>query len=238
MPGADLTLPEWLGQRPLPVDGRGFGQVLPTPPELVDRRLPTEDLLPPPIDDRFASTVGSVPAEVLARSTWHRGCPVAADRLRYVTVSFWGFDSRPHIGELRVNGEVADDVVTVFERLHQARFAIEEMRITSADELHLAPTGDGNNTGAFVCRAVRGSGSWPQHAYGLAVDINPFHNPYRNGDLVLSELASAYLDRGHLRPGMIVAGDVATTAFGKLGWEWGGSWRSSADYQHFSRDGG
>ena len=30
---------------------------------------------------------------------------------------------------------------------------------------------------------------------GLAVDLNPFQNPYRRGDLVLPELASADLDR-------------------------------------------
>ena len=44
---------------------------------------------------------------------------------------------------------------------------------------------------------------YSQHAYGLAVDLNPFQNPYRRGDVVLPELASAYLDRDWLRPGMI-----------------------------------
>ena len=39
--------------------------------------------------------------------------------------------------------------------------------------------------------------------YGLAVDLNPFQNPYRRGNLVLPELASAYLDRDRVRPGMI-----------------------------------
>ena len=34
-----------------------------------------------------------------------------------------------------------------------------------------------------------------QHAYGLAIDVNSFQNPYVKGDLVLPELASAYLDR-------------------------------------------
>jgi hypothetical protein len=238
VPAPAPTRPPWLGQRPLPLDERGFGQVQSTPPELVDRRLPTDDVLAPPADDRFVATVDPVPDEVLARSTWHPGCPVGVADLRYVTVAFWGFDDRPHTGELLVHTEVADDVVGVFERLHAARFPLEEVRVTRADELDLHPTGDGNNTAAFVCRAVRGAGSWSQHAYGLAVDINPFHNPYQRGELVLPELASAYLDRDDVRPGMIVPGDVVTTAFAELGWEWGGTWHSGPDYMHFSRHGG
>ena len=88
------------------------------------------------------------------------------------------------------------------------------------------PTGDGNNTAAFVCRAARKQTRWSAHAYGLAVDVNPFQNPYRRGDLVLPELAGAYLDRDRRRPGMVRPGDVVTTAFADLGWTWGGTWRS------------
>ena len=65
---------------------------------------------------------------------------------------------------------------------------------------------------------------WSEHAYGRAIDINPFHNPYERGDVVLPELASAYLDRGNVRPGMIVAGDAVTQAFAAIGWGWGGEW--------------
>jgi hypothetical protein len=39
-----------------------------------------------------------------------------------------------------------------------------------------------DNTSAFNCRLVPGTGAWAQHAYGLAVDINPLENPeIRNG---------------------------------------------------------
>ena len=34
-----------------------------------------------------------------------------------------------------------------------------------------------DNTSAFNCRLVPGTSVWAQHAYGLAVDINPFENP-------------------------------------------------------------
>ncbi|AXB44223.1 hypothetical protein A4R43_18250 [Amycolatopsis albispora] len=216
----------------------GFGEVLPTPPELADRHLPTADLLPPPATDDYASTVEAVPGEVLARSTWQPGCPVGADQLRYLTMSFWGFDGRVHTGEMLVNASVAQPVTEAFGALFAAKFPIEEMRVTRADELDAPPTGDGNNTGSFVCRPVRGQSGWSAHASGLAVDVNPFCNPYLKGDLVLPELASAYTDRADQRPGMILPGGVAERAFRAIGWTWGGTWDSPKDLMHFSATGG
>jgi D-alanyl-D-alanine carboxypeptidase len=228
-----------LGARPLPLRPDGFGQVLPTPPALRDRRLPTVDLLPPPAGGRFRSAVGPIDPAVRARmgATWSPGCPVRLADLRYVTVSFRGFDGRAHTGELVVHRRVAGQVVSVFARLYRAAFPIEEMRLVTTADLEAHPTGDGNNTAAFVCRAARNQRRWSAHAYGLAVDVNPFQNPYRRGDLVLPELASAYLDRGRARPGMIRPGDVVTGAFAAIGWTWGGTWRSPTDLMHFSATG-
>ena len=98
-------------------------------------------------------------------------------------------------------------------------------------------SGDGNDTGSFNCRPVRGATTYSQHAYGLAVDVNPFQNPYLKGDLVLPELASAYKDRSWRRPGMILADGPVVRAFARIGWGWGGSWHSLRDLQHFSANG-
>jgi hypothetical protein len=230
--------PAWLGTRPLPLRPDGFAVIEPTPPELRDRRLPPpNEALAPPLTDAFAATISTVPAEVAARSTWGPHCPVALADLRYVTVTFWGFNERAHTGELLVHASAADDLVDVFGALYAARFPIEEMRVVAPAELDAAPTGDGNNTSAFVCRATTAGSSWSQHAYGLAVDVNPFHNPYRKRELVVPELASAYVDRVWRRPGMVVAGDAVTTAFAAIGWGWGGDWRSASDWMHFSANG-
>lgn len=235
---APAATPVWqLGARPLPLRPDGYGEVLPTPPELLERRLPSPDLLPPPASGSYESTVVPVPAEVLARSTWQPGCPVQPEELRYLTLSFWGFDGRAHTGEMLVHADVAAEVVRVFERLFAVRFPIEEMRVVAAPELDLPPTGDGNNTSGFVCRPARGQTRFSAHAYGLAIDINPFLNPYRKGDLVLPELASAYLDRDWERPGMLAEGGVVVQAFDAIGWTWGGRWSSPLDLMHFSATG-
>ncbi len=230
--------PAWLGTRPLPLRPDEHGEVQPTPPELADRRLETVDLLPPPDTDEFVSTSGPVPDEVLARSSWVPECPVAVDDLVYITVSHWGFDEEYHTGEIIVNAAVGDDVVEVFRRLHAAQFPIEQMRVITKEEIDAHPTGDWNDTTSFVCRPAVGSDRWSWHAFGLAIDINPFHNPYLKGDLVLPELASAYLDRDDLRPGMIGPDDIVVEAFRSVGWSWGGDWNSLKDWMHFSEPGG
>ncbi|MEU4670686.1 M15 family metallopeptidase [Amycolatopsis sp. NPDC023774] len=226
-----------MGAHPLPRRPDGFGEILPTPPELVNRALPTRDFLPPPTGDTYTSKIVPVPADVLARSTWQAACPVRSTDLRYVTLSFWGFDGRAHTGELVVNRTGAQAVVTVFAKLFAKRFPLEEMRVTSPQELDAPPTGDGNDTSAFVCRPVRGETNWSAHAYGLAVDVNPFCNPYTKGPLVLPELASAYLDRSHVRPGMVVAGGPVVRDFAAVGWSWGGAWTSPVDRMHFTATG-
>lgn len=226
--------PGWLGTRVLPLRPDGLGEIQPTPAELVDRRFATVDVLPAPSTDAFAVTVDPVPDEVIARSTWSDACPVDRSELRYLTVSFWGFDGVTHTGELLVHVDAADTIVAGFDRLFDHRFPIEEMRITRADELDIPPTGDGNNTTAFVCRPAVGSASWSQHAYGRAVDVNPFHNPYVRGDVVIPELASSYADRPDL-PGVLGPDDVS--GFTDVGWGWGGTWRSSKDHMHLSANG-
>ena len=181
-----------MGARPLPLRPDGFGQVLRTPRELRVRRMATADRLPPPRDGRFHGTVDPVTAQVRRRmgETWSPSCPVPLDELRHLTLSFHGLDGAPHTGELVVNASVARGVVGVFRRLWRAGFPLEEMRLVTTADLDAPPTGDGNNTAAYVCRTTRGSSTLSAHAYGLAIDVNPFLNPYRKGDLVLPELAA------------------------------------------------
>lgn len=229
--------PDWLGTRLLPLRPDEFGVVQPTPPEMQDRQFETLDVLPPPSDELFHWTIDPIPPDVLARSSWVPECPVTLEELSYLTMSHYGFDGRFHTGEMIVNAAVAEEVVEIFRQLHEAKFPIEQMRVITKEEIDAHPTGDWNDTTSFVCRPAVGSTSWSQHAYGTGIDINPFHNPYVKGDLVLPELASAYVDRDEVRVGMIVPGDVATEAFAEIGWGWGGHWSSLKDWMHFSLSG-
>jgi hypothetical protein len=159
--------------------------------------------------------------------------------LRLLTLSYWGFDAREHQGELVVHRDQAANVLKAMQRLFEVKFPIEKMELVDVyggdDDLSTAA----NNTSAFNCREVENSpGVWSQHSYGRAIDINPVQNPYlpRSGPID-PPAGAAYTDRSDVRPGMIVRGDSVVRAFASIGWEWGGNWTSSKDYQHFSENG-
>ncbi len=187
----------------------------------------------------FAYTVSPVTRAQLPHS-WHSGCPVAPSALRRVRLTHWGFDRRVHTGALVVNERATSDIVVVFRRLYKARFPIRRMRPIDAyggsDERSLAA----DNTAAFNCRYVIGPGPrrWSNHAYGLAIDVNPVENPYVEGGRVHPRAGRAYLNRSKVRPGMAVPGGPLVRAFSAVGWQWGGRWAGTPDYQHFSSTGG
>lgn len=225
--------PLWLGTRSLPVDDQGIPISLETPPELQIRRF-TIPHLASSGSTTFMGSMEPLSDQIIDRSTWHPNCPVAPSDLLLLTMSFWGFDNRPHLGEMIVHRDVAQDVLWVFEQLFTARFPIEEMRIITKADMEALPTGDGNVTTGFVCRSTVSFGQWSEHAFGLAVDINPFQNPYLRDSRIIPELATSYTNRDWQRPGMIQPGDRVVQAFETIGWRWGGDWVGVKDWMHFS----
>ena len=111
------------------------------------------------------------------------------------------------------------------------------MRITRLAELNAPPTGDGNNTGSFACRATRGATSYSQHAYGLAVDVEPVPEPLHQGRRGAARARVVVRRRAGGAPGMITARRARRRAFASVGWTWGGTWSSLKDLQHFSANG-
>ena len=201
--------------------------------------MPTSDVLRPPASAEFASSITTITQRIRVRmgTSWQRGCPVGLADLRYLRLVFRGFDGRSHTGELIVHAAHARGIVGVFRKLYAADFPIEQMTLPTSAEPDPTPSGDGNGTGAMVCRATTGATTWSAHASGLALDLNPFQNPYQKDDLVLPELAGAYLDRSWHRPGMIHPDGVVVRAFAEIGWSWGGNFSTLHDYHHFSATG-
>jgi hypothetical protein len=175
--------------------------------------------------------------------TWHPGCPVPLRDLRLLTLRYWGFDGHVHQGPMVVHASVAGDVVSVFRRLFRARFPIQ--RIHLAIPFHgvdTPPTDRRDFTMGFNCRpALTAHGplaNWSQHAFGLAIDVNPIQNPYVASDGFIREYASRrYRDRSLHLPGMVHPGDVVVRAFATIGWTWAGTWSGDQDYMHFSLTG-
>jgi hypothetical protein len=159
-------------------------------------------------------------------------------------VTYRGFDGRARRGQLVVNEEAAAGLAGVFRELYRAGFRIRHMRFSDAyGPVARRPKG-GDVTASFWCRQAvpspctggTGTGSWSNHAYGLAVDLNPRENPYVGCGQSRDPATRPYFDRSIRRRGMVNPRVIA--AFRAIGWEWGGSWTGDTkDYMHFSHNG-
>jgi hypothetical protein len=194
------------------------------------------------------ASVGPVPDSAWQRMvgySWTPGCPVGRSQLRWVRVNFWGFDGKRSRGSLVVNASIADGTAAAFTRLYDLRFRIRQ--ITPMDSRWgRNPKGPGaddyaameaDNTSGFNCRYVAGeeaSKVYSKHAYGTAIDVNDFENPYVASD------GTVYPDRYWLSrrgpaPGVFTtSSSAAVRAFTSQGLRWGGLW-ANPDYQHFDR---
>ena len=153
-------------------------------------------------------------------------------------MTYWGYDERPHTGEMILNAKATKKIVKVFGKLYEQRYPIRRMELVDVYKGSDFESIEADNTSAFNCRAATGSNSWSQHAYGLAVDINPCENPYvHSSGLVEHRKCRTFRNRAKRVPGMIHPGDKVVRAFASIGWSWGGSWLGTKDYQHFSSTG-
>ena len=129
----------------------------------------------------FASAISAVSPEqqraMLATGSWRAGCPVPISSLRVLDLSYWGFDGGVHSGRLMVNADVAQPVAEAFRRLFSAGFPVRRMELVEHFNADDEQSMLADNTSAFNCRGIPGSTAWSEHAYGRAVDLNPFPQP-------------------------------------------------------------
>ena len=158
-------------------------------------------------------------------------------RQRLVTVKYYSMDKQIHQGQLVIDKELKSDILKVFALALKEQFPIYSVIPISDkrfrkenrwdDELSM----EANNTSAFNYREVTGGGRLSNHAYGRAVDINTFLNPYIKGNLILPQGAN-YDPKVD---GTFTVENPIVREFIRRGWAWGGNWTSPKDYQHFEK---
>lgn len=167
---------------------------------------------------------------------------VPLEDLAYLNVLYHNFEGDICTGELICNQYIALDLLEIFEELYRNGYQFEEISLIDEyggdDTLSM----ENNNTSCFNYRVVDGSDRLSKHAYGLAIDINPFYNPYvvynkdGSGKTYISpEGSEAYADRSKDFPYKIDENDLCYKLFIEHGFTWGGNWNSSKDYQHFQK---
>jgi hypothetical protein len=168
-------------------------------------------------------------------TTYHSGCPVGRSRLRTITMNYYGLDKKMHRGVLIVRSDLAGKIKYAFSRSLRVRFPITRMNNPNAyggnDPKQMAA----DNSSGFNCRRVVGNPyRMSPHSYGIAVDVNPRQNPYRDvtGKWWPSN-GREYIDRTPRRLGMLNSESTLVRTLGRDGFFWGGRWYPGRDYQHF-----
>lgn len=164
-------------------------------------------------------------------------CTLPREDLRYLHVLHKDLDGNDHEGEMIVNKHIAEDVLDILQKLYDANYPIEKIRLVDEynadDELSM----EDNNSSSFNFRFISHTTKISKHGLGLAVDINTLYNPYVkevDGERVIEPItAEPYLDRTAEFPYKIDENDLCYKLFTEKGFEWGGSWTTRKDYQHF-----
>ena len=165
---------------------------------------------------------------------------ITLDELRYIHILHYDFDGNSVEGELICNEAIAQDLVEIFYELYRNEYQLERVLLIDEYDGDDTASMEDNNTSCFNYRVVSGTSHLSKHALGLAIDVNPFYNPYitynKDGSENVSPAAAEfYADRSISFPYKIDENDLCYKLFIKHGFTWGGNWNSSKDYQHFQK---
>ena len=158
-------------------------------------------------------------------------CPVRPADLRRIWVSYIDFQGAYHNGYVIMHRSLVARTQGAFFTLFRWRYRIMVMQPASVNMPGLTETT--TLTSGYECRTVHGSGNWSEHAYGRAIDLNPLQNAMIQGSYIEPPEGRPWLRRSRYLIGMVHA-EGAARVFAANGFHWGGRWRYTKDYMHFS----
>lgn len=173
---------------------------------------------------------------------------ITLNDLIYIKFLHFDFNDNVKVGEIIVNKKIKERIINILKELFYNKYQINSFRLVdsyfdSDDEERYnidLKSVKYDNSYSFFYRKIYKTDKLSNHAYGLAVDINPKENPYlpfRDGKLDYSNLTEEdiyYLEnRDKNIPHVITHDDLVYKLFIKNGFTWGGDWINTKDYQHF-----
>lgn len=198
-----------------------------------------------------SSELTEVQKEAMNGKSYIENPDISYDDLRYIKVLHYNFRHQIQVGELVVNQAIAEDCRQIFMELFQEEYEINSMYLIdryyekdqarNGEQVDISSIND-DNTSAFHYRKIAGTEVLSNHAYGMAIDINPLENPYvKEADLQQTVASpykdyNSYKDRTAQRAHMISKDDACYRIFKAHGFQWGGEWNGNKDYQHFEKD--
>lgn len=172
--------------------------------------------------------------------SYHDNEYISPQELRYLRIPYINFHQETKLGEMICNYRIAPDLLAIFHVLYEQQYPIERIQLVDDFQADDDLCCMSNNTSCFNYRTIAGTDTLSRHAFGLAVDINPFYNPYvtyiRNNGIsirISPPGSEEYADRTKDFPHKLGPGDLCYEQFISHGFSWGGNWTHCKDYQHF-----
>lgn len=162
-------------------------------------------------------------------------CPVEIiNEQTLVDVLYYSFDNQIHKGQIVIHKKLVKDIQEVFALALELKFPIATVVPVSSPKYNWSDlkSVEQNNTSAFNYRPMEGSTSLSNHALGQAIDINPKLNPYIDASGKAIPAKATYNPQV---AGTLTATHPIVKKFKALGWQWGGDWKKTKDYQHFEK---
>ena len=168
--------------------------------------------------------------------SWHQGCPVGRGGLRLLRINYWDFGGYRRRGELVAHQDAVDNMAEALADLYSRGLPLRSMyrvdRFGWSDQLRGADNRASmaaDNTSAFNCRQVVGDPSTRSpHAWGRALDVNPWENPYRSRQGAVPN--SWWLPHSHPRVAWRSRDHVVVEVMARHGLRWT---YGVGDSQHF-----
>lgn len=168
--------------------------------------------------------------------TWHRGCPVGRSGLRYLTINYWDYQGYRRRGEMVIATGAAGRVRDAFVEMYAKKLPIRAMyrvdrfgwssRLNGGNDYKSMAAG---NTSGFNCRSVvNRPGVRSPHAWGRAIDVNTWENPYRSATGLVPN--TWWMSRSHKRVAWRSRSHAVVQVMARHGMKWT---YGLGDTQHF-----
>lgn len=159
--------------------------------------------------------------------------PEVFERQIILEVAYFSFDGKYHQGQIVIDKDLESDVRDFFNFLIEQNFPLKSAIPIAHNKYNFNDTLSmlDNNSSGFNPRNIAGTDKPSNHAFGRAIDINPFQNPFIKNGLI--EPKGAVYDI--LKPGTFSAASPIVQFLKARGWIWGGDFEEIKDYHHFEK---
>ncbi len=148
-------------------------------------------------------------------------------------VMYLSFDGKYHQGQIVIDKDLETDVKDFFNFLIEQGFPLNRAvpiaheKYNFEDTLSMAD----NNSSGLNPRNIEGTDRPSNHAYGRAIDLNPFQNPFIKNEVIEPKGAKYDIKEA----GTFSAESPVVQFLISRGWKWGGDYQEIKDYHHFEK---